>query len=65
MIEVKITGADGVIQHLDAIGPRVRVELRKAVDLQAMKVLARTKLKLSDDVLHVRTGRCAGRSRRR
>lgn len=31
--------------------------MRKVVDLMALKTLARAKMKLSDDVLHVRTGR--------
>lgn len=57
MIQGEVIGASALIERIGDIGPRTRVEVRKAVDLVALKLLARTKLKLSDDVLKVRTGR--------
>jgi phage gpG-like protein len=50
-------GERELIERLGLIPGKARDELRKAVDLMALKTLARVKLKLSDDVLHVRTGR--------
>ena len=57
MIQAEIIGVEKLVEHIGTVGPRIKVELRKAVDLSALKLLARVKLKLSDDVLHVRTGR--------
>lgn len=57
MIQGEVIGTRALIERIGDIGPRAKVELRKAVDLTALKLLARTKLKLSDDVLRVRTGR--------
>lgn len=52
-----IIGEIELIERLGLIPGKARDELRKAVDLMALKALARVKLKLSDDVLRVRTGR--------
>ena len=52
-----IIGDLELIERLGLIPGKARDELRKAVDLMALKTLARVKLKLSDDVLRVRTGR--------
>ncbi len=57
MISSSIHGDGSLIEQLGKIEPNARAELRKAVDLMALKTLIRTKEKLSDDVLHVRTGR--------
>ncbi len=57
MITAALVGDREVIEKLSLMGSLAKTEMRKAVDLMAMKTLARTKLKLSDDVLHVRTGR--------
>jgi len=57
LISGALVGDTALIEHLGGIAPKARAELRKTVDLMAMKTLARVKLKLSDDVLRVRTGR--------
>jgi phage gpG-like protein len=57
MINASLSGDRELIVKLGDVVPQVQAELRKAVDLMAMKTLARVKLKLSDDVLRVRTGR--------
>ena len=50
-------GERELLERLGLIPGKARDELHKAVDLMALKALARVKLKLSDDVLRVRTGR--------
>jgi phage gpG-like protein len=57
LINGALVGDAALIEHIGGIAPKARAELRKAVDLMAIKTLARVKLKLSDDVLRVRTGR--------
>lgn len=57
MITGTLVGDAALIQKIGLLGSTAKTHLRHAVDLMAMKTLARTKLKLSDDVLHVRTGR--------
>lgn len=55
--ENQISGDREFLVKLTNVTPQVKQELRSAVDLMTMKTLARVKMKLSDDVLHVRTGR--------
>jgi HK97 gp10 family phage protein len=55
--EFTVIGSTELIKKLNDVTPQVRQELRGVVDLMTMKTLARVKMKLSDDVLHVRTGR--------
>lgn len=57
MISAAIIGDPQVIEKIGLLGSFAKTELHKAVDLMALKMVARVKLKLSDDVLHVRTGR--------
>lgn len=57
MITAAIVGERELIQQLGIVGSLAKKEMRKTVDLFALKMLARVKLKLSDDVLRVRTGR--------
>ena len=57
MITAAIVGERELIEQLGLLGSFAKKEVRQAVDLFALKVLARAKLKLSDDVLRVRTGR--------
>ena len=57
MIEGKVIGADTVIRKLAGFEVSLRATVRRVVETFAIRVEARTKEKLSDDVLHVRTGR--------
>ena len=57
MITGALIGVQAVIAGIGLKNSAAKVELKKAIDLMAIKTLARVKLKLSDDVLHVKTGR--------
>jgi phage gpG-like protein len=52
-----LIGDSALIESLGLVPAKVKAEAHKAVELMAMKALVRVKLKLSDDVLRVRTGR--------
>jgi phage gpG-like protein len=54
---VRVEGADEVAARLLLAPAKVRAAVRRAVEASAAAVTARSKAKLSDDVLHVRTGR--------
>lgn len=54
---IKVEGADEVIAKLLLAPEKVRKAVLRAVERSAAAVTARAKAKLSDDVLHVRSGR--------
>ena len=54
LLRATIVGTETVVRNLGATADKVRAELLKAVDLSALKLLSRVKLKLSDDVLRKR-----------
>ena len=59
MIELtgRIVGSEGVQQKLLGITPQARTRVRDEVKRQGLEVLRLAKAKVSDDLLHVRTGR--------
>ena len=57
MIEAKVIGAESVQSQMVAISRRGQDRVRTAVRRQGLELLRLVKQKLSDDVLHVRSGR--------
>lgn len=57
MITGTILGTETVLMNLGLKGESVKIELRQAVGLMTLELLRTVKMKLSDDVLRVRTGR--------
>lgn len=57
MIAGRVEGADRVVVSLGAVGKDVRAEVAQSIGALTLRLAARSKMKLSDDVLHVRTGR--------
>lgn len=56
-VQVKVIGDKAVALHFRNIPPRAALHLEAAIGRITLQLLRRTKEKLSDDVLHVRTGR--------
>lgn len=56
MLSIKVTGDREVIARVHAVEPKIRANLRKTVTKLRLELEALVKAKLSDDVLHVKTG---------
>lgn len=57
MIEARVEGDDRVVVRLGLHGDQAHREILSTVGSLALRLAVRVKMKLSDDVLHVRTGR--------
>lgn len=57
LIEGQILGAETVQARFSRVGEEAKRRVRQAVNRQGVELLRLVKQKLSDDVLHVRTGR--------
>ncbi|MEP6874054.1 MAG: HK97 gp10 family phage protein [Burkholderiales bacterium] len=57
MITLQLEGDERVVANIDRMSKAVKEEMRLSIGALTLKLAARVKLKLSDDVLHVRTGR--------
>jgi phage gpG-like protein len=54
---IRVVGADAVADTLRAAPAKIQAAVRRAVEESAARVLSAAKAKVSDDVLHVKTGR--------
>lgn len=57
MIHGAIIGDRQLVERIRAAQPELRKSLRQTVEILSIKLLAKATAKVSDDVLHVRTGR--------
>lgn len=57
LLPVRVEGAEAVVGRLLLAPKAIREQVFRAVEASAAAVTARVKSKLSDDVLHVQTGR--------
>lgn len=57
MITGRVEGDDRVVAKLGSAGIVAKDEIRQSIGVLTLRLAVRVKLKLSDDVLHVRTGR--------
>jgi phage gpG-like protein len=56
-LPIKIEGADAVAAKLALAPDKIKAAVRRAVEASAAGVMAGAKAKVSDDILHVKTGR--------
>jgi phage gpG-like protein len=54
---IRVVGADAVAEALRAAPAKIQAAVRRAVEESAARVLSAAKAKVSDEVLHVKTGR--------